>query len=77
MQNVCDFYFQTKVCTHPHTRTKTEKLDSLVPGEETEVQVAVKCGPDLNAGHWSSWSQPVRAIVPQSAGVFKQERMDE
>ncbi|KAG7242323.1 hypothetical protein INR49_023999 [Caranx melampygus] len=56
---------QTKVSTHPPTNT--EKLDSLVPGDETEVQVAAKCGFDLNAGHWSSWSHPVRAIVPQSA----------
>uniref|UniRef100_A0A8C4HNY2 MPL proto-oncogene, thrombopoietin receptor n=1 Tax=Dicentrarchus labrax TaxID=13489 RepID=A0A8C4HNY2_DICLA len=42
-------------------------LDSLVPGEEVEVQVSVKCGSNLNAAHWSSWSHPVRAMVPQSA----------
>ncbi|XP_044056902.1 thrombopoietin receptor [Siniperca chuatsi] len=42
-------------------------LDSLVPGEEVEVQVTVKCVINPNAGHWSSWSHPVRAVVPQSA----------
>ncbi|KAI3368548.1 hypothetical protein L3Q82_025558 [Scortum barcoo] len=40
-------------------------LESLVPGEEVEVQVAVKSNSD--EGHWSSWSQPARAMVPQSA----------
>ncbi|XP_070688574.1 thrombopoietin receptor [Pempheris klunzingeri] len=39
-------------------------LDSLIPGEEVEVQVSVK---KKSAGHWSSWSHPVRAMVPQSA----------
>uniref|UniRef100_A0A3Q3K841 Fibronectin type-III domain-containing protein n=1 Tax=Monopterus albus TaxID=43700 RepID=A0A3Q3K841_MONAL len=42
-------------------------LESLVPGEEVEVQVTVKCSSDSGTGHWSSWSQPVKAIVPQSA----------
>ncbi|TDH08840.1 hypothetical protein EPR50_G00101730 [Perca flavescens] len=42
-------------------------LDSLVPGEEVEVKVTVKCALNPNAGHWSSWSHPVRAMVPQSA----------
>uniref|UniRef100_A0A3B4WGU6 MPL proto-oncogene, thrombopoietin receptor n=1 Tax=Seriola lalandi dorsalis TaxID=1841481 RepID=A0A3B4WGU6_SERLL len=42
-------------------------LDSLVPGEEIEVQVAVKCGSSPSAGYWSSWSYLVRAMVPQSA----------
>ncbi|XP_034439143.1 thrombopoietin receptor isoform X1 [Hippoglossus hippoglossus] len=42
-------------------------LDSLVPGEQTEVQVSVKCAPTPSEGHWSRWSQPVRGIVPQSA----------
>ncbi|XP_045905315.1 thrombopoietin receptor isoform X2 [Micropterus dolomieu] len=42
-------------------------LVSLVPGEEVEVQVTVKCAPDTNAGHWSSWSHPVQAMVPQRA----------
>lgn len=46
-------------------------LDSLVPGEETEVQVTVKCAFETTAGHWSSWSHPVRAMVPQSAGVLQ------
>ncbi|XP_029284881.1 thrombopoietin receptor [Cottoperca gobio] len=44
-----------------------ETLDSLVPGEEIEVQVTVKCALNPDAGHWSSWSNPVRAVVPQSA----------
>ncbi|XP_032381039.1 thrombopoietin receptor [Etheostoma spectabile] len=43
-------------------------LDSLEPGEEVEVRVAVKYALNPNAGHWSSWSHPVRAVVPQSAG---------
>ncbi|XP_054459285.1 thrombopoietin receptor isoform X2 [Anoplopoma fimbria] len=42
-------------------------LDSLVPGEEVEVQVTMRCALKSNAGHWSSWSHPVRAVVPQSA----------
>lgn len=46
-------------------------LDSLVPGEVVEVQVSVKCALNPDAGHWSSWSRPVRAVVPQSAGEFK------
>ncbi|XP_033476727.2 thrombopoietin receptor isoform X1 [Epinephelus lanceolatus] len=44
-----------------------DTLDSLVPGEEVEVQVMVKCALNPNEGHWSSWSHPVRAVVPQSA----------
>ncbi|XP_031715687.1 thrombopoietin receptor isoform X1 [Anarrhichthys ocellatus] len=42
-------------------------LDSLVPGEEVEVQVSVRCASNPNTGHWSGWSHPVRAVVPQSA----------
>ncbi|CAB1437509.1 unnamed protein product [Pleuronectes platessa] len=42
-------------------------LDSLVPGEQAEVQVSVKCASSPSGGHWSHWSQPVRGIVPQSA----------
>ncbi|KAM9385772.1 thrombopoietin receptor [Pholidichthys leucotaenia] len=41
-------------------------LGSLVPGEEVEVQVAVKPENPFD-GYWSSWSHPVRAVVPQSA----------
>ncbi|KAF3835390.1 hypothetical protein F7725_027948 [Dissostichus mawsoni] len=44
-----------------------DTLDSLVPGEELDVQVAVKYALNPNAGHWSSWSNLVRAVVPQSA----------
>lgn len=46
-------------------------LDSAVPGEEVEVQVSVKCALNPDVGHWSSWSRPVRAAFPQSAGEFK------
>uniref|UniRef100_A0A3B4WD05 MPL proto-oncogene, thrombopoietin receptor n=1 Tax=Seriola lalandi dorsalis TaxID=1841481 RepID=A0A3B4WD05_SERLL len=53
---------QTKEVTHARVI-----LDSLVPGEEIEVQVAVKCGSSPSAGYWSSWSYLVRAMVPQSA----------
>lgn len=35
------------------------------------VQVAVKLAFSSDTGHWSSWSQPVRASVPQSAGTNK------
>nr|XP_046246833.1 thrombopoietin receptor isoform X2 [Scatophagus argus] len=52
-------------------REKTVKevtiLESLIPGEVVEVQVAVKCSFNEDTGHWSSWSQPARAVVPQSA----------
>ncbi|XP_008297767.1 thrombopoietin receptor isoform X2 [Stegastes partitus] len=41
-------------------------LDSLVPGEEVEVQVAVKCSLHSDGGHWSSWSHPMRTVVSQS-----------
>ncbi|XP_044217617.1 thrombopoietin receptor [Thunnus albacares] len=48
-----------------------EKCDgavvTLVPGEEVEVQVAVKCANSEDAGHWSRWSHPVQAVAPQSA----------
>lgn len=46
-----------------------DALLTLVPGEEVHVQVAVKCAHRDNAGHWSRWSESVRAAVPQSAGV--------
>ncbi|XP_040896503.1 thrombopoietin receptor isoform X2 [Toxotes jaculatrix] len=42
-------------------------LDSLVPGEETEVQVTVRCAFAPSGGHWSSWSRSARAMVPQNA----------
>ncbi|XP_077390588.1 thrombopoietin receptor [Festucalex cinctus] len=57
----------------PGERTKEgiDKLDdlvlSLVPGEEIQVQVAVKCANVESAGHWSHWSEPVRDVAPQSA----------
>ncbi|XP_019749914.1 thrombopoietin receptor isoform X1 [Hippocampus comes] len=53
------------------TKERIDKLDdslvSLVPGEEVQVQVAVKCANIESAGHWSHWSDPVRDVVPQSA----------
>ncbi|XP_060890389.1 thrombopoietin receptor [Labrus mixtus] len=42
-------------------------LDLLVPGEEVQVQIRVKCAYDQDAGHWSSWSHPVWSVVPQSS----------
>ncbi|CAK6971379.1 thrombopoietin receptor [Scomber scombrus] len=39
---------------------------TLVPGEEVEVQVSVKSASIEDAGHWSRWSPPVRAVAPQS-----------
>lgn len=47
-------------------------LETLVPGEEVLVQIAAKCGLDENSGHWSSWSKPKRAVVPQGAGALGQ-----
>lgn len=46
---------------------------SLVPGEEVQVQVAVKCANIESPGHWSHWSDPVRDVVPQGAGVLRKE----
>uniref|UniRef100_A0A3Q0RW06 MPL proto-oncogene, thrombopoietin receptor n=1 Tax=Amphilophus citrinellus TaxID=61819 RepID=A0A3Q0RW06_AMPCI len=40
-------------------------LDALTPGEEVKVQVKIK-PTSVNDGPWSSWSHPVRAVVPQS-----------
>lgn len=44
---------------------------TLVPGEEVEVQVTIKYAISESARYWSRWSQPVRAVAPQSAGVSK------
>ncbi|XP_037553987.1 thrombopoietin receptor [Nematolebias whitei] len=50
------------------TQGKKKHLQlSLAPGEEVQVQVAVKLAFSSDTGHWSRWSQPVRASVPQSA----------
>ncbi|XP_076026323.1 thrombopoietin receptor [Genypterus blacodes] len=46
---------------------QAHKLVSLVPGEEVQVQVQVKHSFSEEAGHWSHWSDPVLATVPQSA----------
>lgn len=59
---MCLDFWQTKSSTSP-------VLDSLVSGEEIEVQVSVKTASNSQGGHWSSWSHPVRAVVPQTAGV--------
>ncbi|KAK2835219.1 hypothetical protein Q5P01_015703 [Channa striata] len=48
------------------TKEESCLLDDLTPGEEVEVQVALKCALS-DKGHWSSWSQPVQARVPQRA----------
>uniref|UniRef100_A0A3Q4N236 MPL proto-oncogene, thrombopoietin receptor n=1 Tax=Neolamprologus brichardi TaxID=32507 RepID=A0A3Q4N236_NEOBR len=41
-------------------------LDSLKEGEEVKVQVAIKPDSPFD-GPWSRWSDPARALVPQSA----------
>lgn len=46
-------------------------LDSVLPGEVTDVQVAAKCASNPAVGHWSRWSEPARAMVPQSSGMKK------
>ncbi|XP_071371085.1 thrombopoietin receptor [Centroberyx affinis] len=48
-------------------RNEVHRLVSLVPGEVVQVQVRVKRSISENTGHWSHWSHPVRAMVPQSA----------
>ncbi|XP_054645328.1 thrombopoietin receptor isoform X2 [Dunckerocampus dactyliophorus] len=45
----------------------TVVLAPLIPGEEVQVQVAVKCANSDTAGHWSHWSDSVREMVPQHA----------
>ncbi|KAM7388149.1 hypothetical protein PAMP_024347 [Pampus punctatissimus] len=44
-----------------------DTLVTLVPGEEVQVQVTVKCASNEDTGHWSRWSSPVQAVAPQSA----------
>ena len=49
-----------------------ETLKSLVPGEVLTVQIRIniiKYGLEETSGHWSHWSQPVAAMVPQSTGL--------
>ncbi|XP_034035410.1 thrombopoietin receptor isoform X2 [Thalassophryne amazonica] len=46
---------------------QVHRFTSLVPGEEVQVQIAVKRALTESTGHWSHWSQSVVAIVPQSA----------
>ncbi|KAK7889899.1 hypothetical protein WMY93_025459 [Mugilogobius chulae] len=48
----------------PGKNKMSETLAGLVPGEEVTVQVSVRCS---SRGHWSQWSHPARAVVPQSA----------
>lgn len=45
----------------------SEKLDGLTAGEEVKVQASVRCSLNRATGHWSQWSPPVHAVVPQSA----------
>lgn len=69
---------KTEILNHASAVTQAKGghiLDSVVPGEEVEVQVSVKCALNPDAGHWSSWSRPVRAVVPQSAGEFQLYRV--
>ncbi|KAM3876191.1 thrombopoietin receptor [Diretmus argenteus] len=46
---------------------EVHRLVSLVAGEVVQVQVRVKRSISENTGHWSHWSHPVFAMVPQSA----------
>ncbi|CAL8349469.1 unnamed protein product [Gadus morhua 'NCC'] len=51
-------------------RDQLETLTSLVPGEVLQFQIrinVIKYGLDETRGHWSHWSEPVAAMVPQSA----------
>uniref|UniRef100_A0A3B3Y3I3 Fibronectin type-III domain-containing protein n=1 Tax=Poecilia mexicana TaxID=48701 RepID=A0A3B3Y3I3_9TELE len=79
-RNLKHLWMKSKYRIHYSSKTLGEKtvevkddsfLLSLEPGEEVEVQASVKCAnrPDEHPGYWSAWSKPVRAIVPQSAGV--------
>lgn len=74
MSSDCGTFFQhwlqkvTKSLQCPQVK-EGDILDSAVPGEKVEVQIAVKCALNPHAGHWSRWSQPVQEVVPQSAGV--------
>ncbi|KAI5614603.1 thrombopoietin receptor precursor [Silurus asotus] len=42
-------------------------LLSLVPGQPCTVQIRVKASFNDAGGHWSDWSSPVTALVPQNA----------
>ncbi|XP_036969363.1 thrombopoietin receptor [Acanthopagrus latus] len=58
--------YSSKTLGETREAKEGEILDSLEPGEEVEVQVQVKSR-FSRTGLWSSWSHPVRAVVPQSA----------
>ncbi|XP_034738384.1 thrombopoietin receptor [Etheostoma cragini] len=66
-------YFSERLGEMIKEAKEDDLLDSLEPGEDVEVRVAVKYALNPNAGHWSSWSHPVRAVVPQSAGDISLE----
>ena len=60
------------LCFLQGDRDQLETLTSLVPGEVLQFQIrinVIKYGLDETRGHWSHWSKPVAAMVPQSAGV--------
>ncbi|XP_064865306.1 thrombopoietin receptor-like isoform X5 [Oncorhynchus nerka] len=53
-----------------YTRSPIHSLVSLLPGEVVSVQLRVKpngYSETETSGHWSDWSVPITAMVPQSA----------
>ncbi|KPP71867.1 Thrombopoietin receptor precursor-like [Scleropages formosus] len=50
-----------------HSRSSAYKLDFLHPGEVCHVQMRVMPGGYSLKGHWSEWSSPASAMVPQWA----------
>lgn len=74
--NDCELRYFIQPITNAHLvlflqAKQGDILDSLAPGEVTEVQVAAKCASNSAAGHWSRWSEPARAAVPRSSGTMK------
>ncbi|KAG7487649.1 hypothetical protein MATL_G00025830 [Megalops atlanticus] len=49
------------------SRSLVHRLDSLVPGEVCRVQMRVTPNGYSVRGHWSDWSHPAAAMVPQHA----------
>ncbi|XP_035268366.1 thrombopoietin receptor [Anguilla anguilla] len=50
------------------TKSLVYRLNSLVPGEVCSVQMRVIPNGYGMRGHWSDWSHPTMAMVPQNAG---------
>ncbi|KAJ8392527.1 hypothetical protein AAFF_G00074050 [Aldrovandia affinis] len=49
------------------TKSLAYRLDTLVPGEVCSVQMRVALNGYSKKGHWSAWSHPTMAMVPQPA----------